>query len=97
MNPFLLQLIALAGVTGSSPPANSTPPIFGAGRCNADATNPLVGKVSTGKVAARALKLSGAKVVRQLRPNMIVTQEYRRDRLNIHVDGKNRIIRIACG
>ena len=40
---------------------------------------------------------SGAKVVRVLRPGMMVTMEYRGDRLNLRIDGQGKILSVTCG
>lgn len=34
---------------------------------------------------------------RIIRPGMAVTQDYRAERLNVHINDKGRIERIACG
>jgi hypothetical protein len=36
-------------------------------------------------------------MMRWLEPGAIVTQDYREDRLNIHLDEKDRIVRFNCG
>ncbi|MCO4848320.1 MAG: hypothetical protein KC448_10160 [Yoonia sp.] len=35
--------------------------------------------------------------VRIIRPNSIVTQDYRPERMNFHIDAANRIGKISCG
>ena len=42
-------------------------------------------------------RLSGARALRWIAPNAIVTMDYRTDRLNMHHDAANRITRINCG
>lgn len=65
--------------------------------CNANKIQALVGQPATQEVAVEAQRVSGARVVRWLRPNMAVTMEFRADRLNITLDDRNLIERITCG
>ena len=44
-----------------------------------------------------AMAASGAKVVRVLRPGMMMTMEYRGDRLNLRIDGQGKILSATCG
>ncbi len=66
-------------------------------RCNIEATRPLVGRPATQALGAEALRLSGARTLRWIRPGDVVTMDYRTDRLNIHLDGQGQVQRIDCG
>lgn len=65
--------------------------------CSADKAQALVGQPASQELAAEALKLSGARSVRWLRPGMAVTMDYRAGRLNITLDDANRVERLTCG
>lgn len=65
--------------------------------CNADPVQDLVGQPATQALAADAMKRSGARTFRWLPEGAIVTLEFRADRLNIGLDGENRVARIHCG
>jgi Peptidase inhibitor I78 family len=56
-----------------------------------------VGKSRSKAVGAKALRLSGASTLRWVPKDGMVTMDYREDRLNLHLDSKNRIVRVACG
>jgi len=75
--------------TAPVPPENAA--------CNAAAAQRLAGRDGSPAVAQEAQRLAGAGTVRFLRPGQVVTIEYRADRLNLHVDARNRIARIICG
>lgn len=60
--------------------------------CAAESLQHLVGQPAS---VLEGMKLRGS--VRVLRPGMMVTQEYRLDRLTIEVDANEIIIRVACG
>lgn len=65
--------------------------------CNAEGLGDLVGRPATQELGAEALRRSGAKLLRWIRPGDVVTMEYRADRLNIHLDEANRVERFRCG
>ena len=64
--------------------------------CRPEPVESLVGKVADAATVEKAVKDSGAKHARVVKPNMAVTMDFREDRLTIHVDAQNRIERIGC-
>ena len=92
---LLLMTMACAP---APPPKPETFPEVGTGRrCNAGPAQSLIGRQASSAVGAEALRLSGAGIMRWLRPGDIVTMEYREDRLNIELDANNRVTRLRCG
>ena len=78
--------------------SNETPREVGAsGECNADDLDNLVGRPASEALGAEALRRSGARALRWIRPGDAVTMDFRRDRLNISLDGQNRVERLHCG
>ena len=65
--------------------------------CSAEAAQGYVGQKADRSVVESAIKASGAKSVRVIEPDMMVTMDYRGDRLNIRVDAAGKIIAIECG
>jgi hypothetical protein len=57
----------------------------------------VTGKAATEAVIQKAVKDSGARNARVLKPGMAMTMDYREDRLSIEVDEQNRIVRANCG
>jgi hypothetical protein len=89
---------ACAPVPVAEPAQEQFPAVGETGRvCNAARAQPLVGRGATGEVGAEALRLSGARNIRWIAPGTAVTMDYREDRLNIELDGRNRVTRIRCG
>lgn len=68
-----------------------------AGACNAGPAQFAVGRQANPRVVARALRASGARVERIIHPGQAVTMEFRADRLNLEVDGRNRVRAVRCG
>jgi hypothetical protein len=65
--------------------------------CNAAKLQGMIGQVATQALGTEALRASGARTMRWIEPGAIYTMEYREDRLNIHLDARNRVTKINCG
>lgn len=65
--------------------------------CNAAAAQSLIGQTATQPVGAEAVRVTGARTLRWIRPGDAVTMDFRTDRLNLHIDAQNRITRVDCG
>ena len=87
----LASLVALATI------ACTTTPEGAAGHCNADGLADLVGREGTSALGAEALRRSGARTIRWIRPGDAVTMDFREDRLNLNLDAAGRLERANCG
>jgi len=85
------MLMGLCSCAAASAPESSVR------SCDASKVQSLVGQAASGELAARARRLSGARVVRWLRPGQIITMEYSAERLNFVLDARNKIQSIRCG
>lgn len=65
--------------------------------CSAEAASFVIGRRATEGQVQRAVRASGARVARVVRPGEVYTQEFRPDRLTIRVDRRNRIVDLSCG
>ncbi len=65
--------------------------------CDAAKAGGLIGRPASSALGSEALRLSGARTLRWIRPGDAVTMDYREDRLNIHLDGRSQVMRISCG
>ena len=65
--------------------------------CNADAAKDAVGKQATDEVIEQARVAAGAAIARALRPDMMITMEYRGDRLNLRTDTDGKVVGVSCG
>ncbi|EKS39005.1 I78 family peptidase inhibitor [Afipia clevelandensis] len=85
---FLLVAGCYSGSQAATPPR--------AGLCNPSAAEALTGKNRISD--RRAKRLTGATIVRQIRPGQGVTMDYRRERITIETDPTTRrIVRAFCG
>ena len=66
-------------------------------RCSADRLADLVGQAATQELGAQALRRSGSRTLRWIRPGDVVTMDYRPDRLNVRLDGRGNVESFGCG
>jgi hypothetical protein len=89
------------GCAPVSPPANSEENVRVVGgesaSCDADRARSLIGRPASSGRGAEAQRLTGGRGIRWIQPGQAVTMDYRPDRINIELDAKNRVVRIACG
>ncbi|MDH5821831.1 I78 family peptidase inhibitor [Luteimonas sp. RD2P54] len=67
------------------------------GDCDASAVQSLVGQRADASVVEQARNGAGAEVARVLKPDQMVTMEFRAGRLNIDVDDDGVITALRCG
>lgn len=83
----------------ASPAVPETPPMppTEVAACDAAKAQAFVGRKADEGTVQAAMAASGARGVRVLRPGVMVTQDYRGDRLNLQLDGKGLIASATCG
>ncbi len=89
--PILLN----ACVSGPAPAPEPDGPAFAA--CDAAPAQGFVGKLSNPDRNAEIQRLTGARSLRWIGPNMAVTMDYREDRVNVHYDNDQFVTQISCG
>lgn len=95
--PALLALLAGCTTLTDTPPDPNVPEPAPTGRCDAAPAQGLIGKRGSEALAETARRSAGAGIVRTVRPDEMVTMEYRVDRLNITLDERGMVIAIRCG
>ena len=94
LSALLLTTLGCAAV----PPDQEVPEPGAPGQiCNVQGLSDLVGRTASSELGTEALRRSGSRALRWIRPGDAVTMDYRPDRLNIHLDERNRVQRFACG
>jgi len=94
MRAMIPLALAMSACAPAQPPATPDPLL---GPCNAAPLAHMVGRAWADSLRAEALRLSGARAARVIRPGDMVTMDYRGDRLNVHLTAQGRIDRFDCG
>lgn len=93
----MIRALVLVLMVSACAQAETPPPAMGEGQCRAEPAAGMIGRKMSDEAGQRALVLTGAAKVRWVRPGQAITMDYRTDRLNIHLDEKDRITRFSCG
>lgn len=65
--------------------------------CDAGMVQDLIGRRATAELGREALRQSGARALRWIRPGQAITMDFSPDRLNVEVDGQDRVAALRCG
>src|SRR4051794_1067094 len=91
LSPLLLA--ACAAAPAEIPVRGETPGHL----CKATATAKFIGRLKTAKTAAAIKHATGASVLRWAPPGMMMTMDYRGDRVTVTLGPDGKITRISCG
>ncbi|KQW37204.1 MULTISPECIES: I78 family peptidase inhibitor [Pseudomonas] len=96
----LSTLLAAMFLSGCSTSESTPDPVAtetGHSRCEAKAAEFAIGKQASPQLLEQARTRAGAQIARILKPNDMVTLEYRSDRLNLNTDANLVVNRVNCG
>jgi len=90
---------AACGPINVAAPPMVEPPVMAepAATCRSDALPSFTGQLATQELGDRMLAVSGARVLRWVADGMMVTMDFRGDRLTVQLDRNNRVERASCG
>ena len=89
----------LASIGCAAVPPEGVPPEADASgyRCHPNGLPDLVGREPTQALGEEALRRSGSRTLRWIRPGDAVTMDYSPSRLNIRLDARHRVEGFSCG
>jgi hypothetical protein len=90
--PALLTACATAPAAEPGRPAGQSGHV-----CRSEGLGVFAGREATDEVGAEILRVSGARHLRWVRPGMMVTMEFREDRVTVWLAAGNRVERVSCG
>ena len=93
----LLAAVVLGGCSTAGSTKEPVAAESGHTRCEASAAEFAVGKKASPELLEQARTRAGAQYARFLKPNDMITLEYRSDRLNLNTDDNLVITRVNCG
>ena len=97
MRNLLLLLPVSLAACGAAPA--SPPPVAGQSGyvCRSDRLGAFAGREASAAVGSEILRVSGARVLRWVQPGMMVTMDFREDRVTVWLAAGTRIERVNCG
>jgi hypothetical protein len=97
-NLLLLAPAALAACSTAPAPADT--PVHGVTpghKCDSAGTDQFIGQTGTSETGAAIKRVSHAAVLRWAPPGVMLTMDFREDRVTVWLDGANKITKIRCG
>jgi peptidase inhibitor I78 family protein len=94
---LILSLSACAQIPAPADTASPPTPVADATHCNVGKASDVVGQSPTPETQERARTSAGAEVVRVLRHDQPITEEFSASRLNLGLDAEGRIASVNCG
>jgi hypothetical protein len=94
---IVIGAFAIALMLAAEAAAQARVPQQPASTCRESAASFALGQPYSDRLARRARRASGARVVRKVEPGQVYTMEFRADRLNIDVDRRGRVRAVRCG
>lgn len=100
MRKLLLLVPSLLVACSTAPRASSDPPIHGetpGHRCTTSGTERFVGQMASEDVGTAIMRASNAAVLRWAPPGVMLTMDFRSDRVTVRLDPSNKVTQIRCG
>lgn len=96
-----LGLVPLAVMTVAACASQAQPPVAarpsGSGLCVGGGLGRFAGQTASSELGAEILRRSGASTLRWVPEGTMVTMEFRGERVTVHLDRSNRVLRAVCG
>lgn len=96
---IMISPLLLGACATQAPPAAAEPPVRGqsGSLCRSGDYTQFHGRVRSDALEAELKRASGAHVIRWVPPGMMVTMDFREDRMTVKLDARNRILSAGCG
>ena len=90
-----LLLAACAAATPNE--AAPVPGVDSVKTCDASNTSQFIGMTASAETQAAIKEATGSASLRLVHPDEMVTMEFSAERVTVHVDGADKVLRIVCG
>ena len=86
--PLAACMVTPSGQPGAGEPSQT---------CHNEALAQFIGQPATRELGARMLAATGTRTIRWVAHGMMVTMDFRADRITVFLDPSNRVERASCG
>lgn len=95
----LLLLPLALGACATAKPGSPYPGGNSADRyvCRITMLDQFVGRPGTAELGVEVIRASGSKTLQWVAAGMMVTMDFREDRVRIYLDEQNKVSRVSCG
>ena len=93
-------ILVAAGLLAACATVAQPPPVPGPGNgyvCRQQSFEEFIGQVASPEVGAQMLRVSGARTIRWVQPDTMITMEYSEQRLTVRLASNNQIVTASCG
>jgi hypothetical protein len=97
MRKLVVIAPALLAACATAEPQTAAAPADQPQKCQPEGANAFVGKFRSPELEAQIVQATHAKFVRWVDPGMMVTMDYREDRITVQLGPDHRIIELHCG
>jgi len=97
MRKVLLLAPALLAACSTAPAQVPVHGVTPAHKCETAGTERFIGQEGTSESGAAIMRVSHAAVLRWAPPGVMLTMDYREDRVTVHLGPDRRITQIRCG
>jgi len=97
MHKMLLLAPALLAACSTAPAQVPMHGVTPGHKCDTAGTAQFIGKPGTSEAGAEIVRVSHAAVLRWAPPGVMLTMDYREDRVTVHLGPDRRITQIRCG
>lgn len=87
-------VLAACSTVSADPPIHGVTPGH---KCQTAGTDQFVGQQGTSQTGAAIMRVSHAAVLRWAPPGVMLTMDFREDRVTVHLDPAGKITQIKCG
>jgi peptidase inhibitor I78 family protein len=97
MRKLFLLAPALLAACSTAPAQTPVHGVTPGHRCDATGTDQFIGQVGDSDTGAAIKRVSHAAVLRWAPPGVMLTMDYREDRVTVWLDSAKKITKIRCG
>lgn len=97
MRNLLLLAASALGACAAAPAATPVHGVTPGQKCQTEGTDRFIGQAGTSETGAAIKQASHAAVLRWAPPGVMLTMDFREDRVTVHLDEANKVTAIKCG